>query len=204
MAANKAIWLAKLKSWVPSWFFEEEVYGEAYFTGMAAILNELECMLDDHIKETYICQAEGGYLDEHGFERNLTRLTNELDVTLRERIKNLTNSTSCPTIKAIVDSLLEVGEATIIEDFEAGLFFDREDFLNRGGIMVAPIYNTFSIVVDKQVHPPYSFFDREYFMDREDFIGLQNSRLALFELIVEQVNRSKALGVAYRLIERLE
>lgn len=204
MASNEEIWFQKLKGWVPQWFFEDEQFNVAHFRGIAKILNEIECMLEDHIRETFICQAVDGYLDEHGLERNLTRLGAELDTTFRERIKNLTNTTSCPSIKQIVDALLDVGESTIIEDFNASIFFDREIFLSRGELLIDPIYNTFSIVVDKQVHAPFSFYTRENFLDREDFIGLNESRLALFELIVEHVNKSKALGTLYRLIERLE
>ena len=203
MANNQELWFQKLKSWVPKWFFELEENNEAVFRGVAEILNKLECMADDHVLETFICLAEGGYLDEHGLERNVDRILNELDVTLRERVKNITNTTSCAVIKQLVDSLLDVGEATLLEDFDAGVYFDRDDYFDRGEVFISPIYNTFSIIVDNQVHAPYSFFDREYFADREDFIGLLVSRLELFELIVEHVNRTKALGIFYRLIERL-
>lgn len=204
MANNQDIWFDKLKSWVPQWFFEEEQFNVAVFQGIAKLLNEMECMLDNHIRETFLCQAVNGYLDEHGLERNLKRFLGELDTTFRERIKNLTNTTSCPAVKLIVDALLDVGESLIIEDFNGSLFFNRENFISRGEIMINPIYNTFSIIVDKQIHEPYSFYDRENFLDREDFIGLSESRLELFQLIVEHVNKSKSLGTLYRLIERLE
>jgi hypothetical protein len=205
MASSKELWYSKLKSWVPQWFFEEIEHNEAVFMGIAAVLEKLECSLDDHIRETYICQAVDGYLDEHGLERNITRISGEFDSQLRERIKNITNTTSCDIIKTVVDALLDVGESIILEDFNASIFFDREDaFYNRGDLLIDPIYNAFSIIVDNQKHAPYSFFDRENFYDREDFIGLNESQIALFELIVEHVNASKALGIAYRLVERVE
>ena len=197
-------WYLKLRGWVPQWWFEEEENQVAVFYAMAMVLAKLECELENHIKETYICQAEGGYLDEHGLERNLTRFINELDTTFSQRIKNITNTTSCPTLKEIVDALLDVGESTIVEDWNVGLFFNREGFYNRGDVLIDPLYNAFTIIVDKQVHAPYSFYSREYFATREDFIGQQESSEDLFNLIIETVNRSKALGTVYRLVERLE
>lgn len=203
MALSQDQWFKKLKSWVPAWFFETPQYNEAVFFGIAKVIEKLEIVAEDHVRETYISQAVDGYLDEHGLERNLVKIKDELENTFRQRVKNLTNTTACPTLKEIVDTLLEVGESTIIEDHQAGVFFDREHFFDRGDILINPIYNAFSIVVDNQVHAPYSFFDREYFFDREDFIGLLVSKIELFEIIVENVNKSKALGTLYRLIERV-
>jgi len=213
---KRAKWFDKMRTWVPQCVWFENVQSQdiadpetweginvATFQGFAAIMAQIECTLIDHVRETYICKASGAYIDEHGIERNVQRTLNELDVTYRERIKNITNSTSCPSIKDLVDALLTTGESIILEDFNANLFFDRENFFNRGEIFVDPIYNAFTIIVDKQVHEPYSFFDREYFMDREDFIGQQDSRIELFEIIVEAVNAAKALGTVYRVVERL-
>jgi len=204
MGLSQAQWYAKIKTWVPNWWFEEIENQQAVFQGLAKVLAELEVELDAHITETFICQADGDYLDEHGLERNLTRKTGESDADFCTRIRNLTNSTNCPAIKSLVDDLLEVGEATIVEDYNAAFFCDREAFLNRGHLLLDQIYNAFSIIVDKQVHAPYSFLDREYFATRENFIGRNDSAIELFELIVEAVNRAKALGVLYRVIERLE
>lgn len=204
MALSQSQWYEKLKSWVPQWFFETEYYQKAHWQALAKVLADMEVVLDDHIMETFIAQASGSFLDEHGIERNLTRLINEMDSQFSVRIRNLTNSTNKPAIKQIVDGLLEVGEATILEDYEAIVFCNRETFANRGYLTIEQIYNAFSIIVDRQVHAPYSFLDREYFATRENFIGRQESSLELFELIVEAVNRAKALGVLYRLIERLE
>lgn len=204
MASTQEEWFLKLKSWVPQWFFHEVENSEAIFYGIAKVLERMECELDNHVTETYICTASDGFLDEHGYERTVFRQPLEFDSTYAERIKNITNSTSCPTIKQIVDALLDVGECEIVEDFEAALFFDRETFFNRGQLMIEPIYNTFSVIVDKQVHAPYSFYDREYFTDREDFIGTNESSNELFNLIIQAVNDAKALGTLYRLVERVE
>ena len=201
---TQAQWYEKLKSFVPGWWFQDVDNQEAWFQAWSLMLSQLDTTVDSHITETFICQSEAAYLNEHGLERNLTRFSGELDSQFCERVRNITNTTSCPAIKAIVDALLEVGEALIRDDYDSYLFYDRENFYSRGELWIDEIWNAFSIIVDKQVHPPYSFYDREYFFDREDFYGQRDSRLELFELIVEAVNRSKALGTVYRLLERTE
>ena len=202
--ATQEQWYQKLRSWVPVWFFNEEYYNDAVFYGLARVLSELDARSREHQAETFILQADGAYVDEHGLERNLERGTFELDALYAERIRYIKNSTSKPEIKRLVDALLSVGESIIIEDWESGLFCDRESFYSRGSVFIDGIYNVFSIIVDKQVHAPYSFYSREYFCDREDYTGTNESSLALFELIVDAVDRAKALGTLYRVIERVE
>lgn len=199
---TKAQWYTTLVGWLPSWW---TVSGEdeAILWGVAAVLEKLEGSLGEHIAETYILQAALGYLDEHGLERNLSRLSSELNPAFADRIRNIVNTTNRPALKALVDALLDVGESTIVEDYDAGTFFNTEDFMSRGELLITAIYNAFSIIVDNQVHAPYSFFTREDFCDREDFIGTNESSLELFQQIVEAVNAAKALGTVYRLIERV-
>lgn len=204
MAKTKDEWYVRLKGWLPTWWFEETENQEAILYGMAAVLERLEGSLEEHVKETFICQSAQGFLDEHGWERNVFRETGELDPEFCVRVQTISNTTNCPSIKDIVDALLQVGVCTIVEDYEGSAFLDRDDYLNRGEILIDPIMNTFSIIVDRQVHAPYSFYSREYFCDREDFIGTNESDIKLFELIVAAVNKNKALGTLYRLIERLE
>lgn len=199
---TKAQWYTTLKGWLPDWW---SISGEdeAILWGMAAVLEKLQASMGDHVAQTFIMQAEEGYLDEHGGERNLTRLAGEINTNFAERIRNIANTTNRPALKLLVDALLDVGECTIVEDWENGTFFNAEDFLNRGELLIDAIYNAFSIIVDNQVHAPYSFFTREDFCDREDFIGTNESSLELFQQIVEAVNTAKALGTVYRLIERV-
>lgn len=198
---TKAQWYAAFSSWLPQWWFQTEE-NQSMLWGFCAVLEKLDASLQEHLAETFILQASSGYLDEHGLERNLNRFTRELDPPFANRIRNIVNSANKPSLKELVDALLDVGECVIREDWEGGAFFSREDFFNRGALFIDLIYNAFTIVVDRQVHAPYSFFDREYFASREHFIGTNESSLTLFENIVEAVNAAKALGTVYRLVER--
>ena len=194
----------KLKATIPSHYFcdgDEENF-EAIYQGLAIVLERVCTAIDNHFTETFICQADDGYLTQHGNERNIIRAIAEIDANFAQRIKNITNTTSCTEIKRVVDALLDVGESIITEDFKDTVFYSRESFFNRGDILIEAIKDAFSIIVDNQVHAPYSFYSREFFFSREDFIGRLISSDALFDLIIETVNRNKACGTTYRLIER--
>jgi len=205
MAKSQAQWFNTLKSWVPEWFFGQNGSNVAIFQAIAKILNESEIDLDEQMMKTFILQSSDTYLDLHGYERTVVRLSSELDppYAIRIRIKSLISQLSKPDLLAIVNSLLIKGYATIREDFEGSIFCDREEFSNRGAIVIEPIENTFTVLVDKQIRDPYSFVDREYFSDRLAFVSNSESSDFVFELILNAVNDNKAFGTLFRIIERL-
>jgi len=202
MAKTQAEWYIVLKGWVPDWFFEEEAHQAAHFQALAKLLAQAEITLENHITETFICQSEASFLDEHATERNIVRLQNELDVTLCDRVRSLVNTSDPVSIKSIVDSLLISGVADIVEHEDNIVFLNRESFTNRGVAWANIFYNFFTIIIDKQVRAPEAFADREFFLNREDVYGQDDTSLSLLQSIVEAVNRAKAYGVLYRLIER--
>lgn len=202
---NKQQWYDTLKAWVPQWFFEAEDYNSALFYAMARVLEQVGLDIQDTLDQTYLDRASGSYLDLHGDERVVPRLPGENDPPYAVRIKSksLVSQISKPALIRLINQLLIRGVAAIKEDWEGGVFFSRNSFFNRGEIVLQPIENTFTIVVDKQIHEPYSFFNREHFLDREDYIGTAESSDLVFQLILNAVNDNKALGVFYRIIERL-
>lgn len=204
MALSQSQWLEKIKALYPDWFFEDEENQLAHLNGLAAVLAQIHTDLEAHRDETFINQANGTFIDAQGLERAVIRLYGEFDGQYRKRVQNMGNQSNKPAIKALVDLLLMVGECTILEDWEAANFCNRRAFLNRDTILISEILNTFSVIVDKQLHDPYSFMGREYFCDREDYIGTWQSSQYVFDLITEAVGKAKALGTLYRVIERLE
>lgn len=203
MALTKDQWFEKLKGYVPRWVFEDEKFQVAIFKGMARILNEVHVMADNHLAETFIDDAEGLYLEQHGSERNIKRRPGETDSAYRIRIKQIRNGSNCPDLKTLVDSYLIVGQSQIIENADQTNFLDREGFLNRNVVNFPVTYNAYTVIVDKQIPSRETFLNREEFLDREDFIGSNESLLELFEAIVNAINENKAYGVVYRLLERL-
>lgn len=205
MALTQDQWFNKLKGWVPQWFFASAQSQEAYFKALSLILNQLQEGMEEERNATFIMQADAPVLDLHGDERSVTRITDETDGIYKIRVQTLSNSVQKAKIKAIVDALLQNGECIIVEDFEGYAFLDREVFLERGeAILFADFYNTFSIIIDSQRPEPFSFLNRENFSDREDFMSGLSTPDVVFDAIINAVNDNKALGVLYRLVERME
>lgn len=204
MTTLQDAWFKKIKSWIPSWFYEDRKLETAYLKALAKILASAQIDMEDQLAQTFIDTSVAGYLELHGDERGIDRNSSEYDPSYRIRIKNsLTSNADKHSLKRLVDAILINGKCAIIEDFENNLFFDRNTFFNRGYVSVDKIENTFTVVVDNQVHAPYSFFDRENFMNRENFIGQHESSLDLFNLIVKIINDNNALGTLFRVIERV-
>ena len=206
MAKTQAQWFEQLKGWVPEWFFEKEKNNIAILQALAKILSIAEDDVNFQKIQTFILQADSPFLDLHGFERAVTRLVGELNppYAKRIRLKSLVSQLSKPSLLLIINDLLIKGVASMREDFSGSIFTDRDEFCNRGSIIIDPIENTFSILVDKQIRDPYSFADREFFCDRSNFVGDADSDESVFELIVAAVSENKAFGTLYRIIERME
>lgn len=197
-----ALWKTKVDSFVQNSVYKDTEITEAVMWGLAAVLCKIDETLSFHVVQTYICQAERAYLLEHGRERKVDPEDGESDLSYATRVKQIANKVSCPDIKAVVDSLLDVGTSEIVEDANSSIFFNGESFFNRNNIMISKIETAFTILVDSQVHEPYSFADNDHFADRDSHAGHIRSNLELFNIIIEAVNAVKACGTAFRLIER--
>jgi hypothetical protein len=209
MALTPEQWFQKLKGLVPSWFFSRNQHQEAHFRTTAKILSDIQAEGEATQQQTFIAQASGGVVDLHGDERSIVRIElpddeMEEDGEYSFRVRNIINQSDVHNIKRIVDGLLLVGECVIIESGDAnGAYLNRGLFLNRGQFLLNEFpYNVFTILVDKQVHPPYMFLDRGHFLNREDFIGSNEVPEGLYSSIQEAVDTVKALGVLYKIIER--
>lgn len=200
---TKAQWLQKLKRLVPKWVFQENVENEAVFSGLAAVLEATDSDSEQHLAETFIDQATEEYVELHGDERSVERLPSESLGSYRARVKQIVNNSNIPAIKSIVDSLLIKGECTIIEHSDkSGNFLNRESFLNRNIIDFTVLYNAFTIIIEFQIPDPNAFYNRESFLNREFLTGSNMSSETVFENIINAVNKNKAYGTVYRLIER--
>jgi len=205
MALTKEQWLAKIKGWVPEWYFEDPYYQEADFRAIAAVFSDLQLSIVEGFRdETFITKADGPYMDMHGSERSVARFPLEVDhPNYDARIRTIVNTSDPVDLKRLVDSLLVTGESTIVEHAYGSAYLNRNTYYNRAAVMSEIFYNAFSIVLPPQIHEPLSFLNRDTFADRESFMGTNESSLELFRQIVETVNNAKAYGVLYRLLETL-
>lgn len=207
MALTQQQWYDKLKTFVPAWMFSTgDDVNDAMWGGLAEVFRCVELELENHIKETYICQAEGGYLDEHGAERNLVRGTaggGELDAAFAQRIKNLVNSTNCPFLQAGIDNILKVGTSKVIDNYQIQSFYDREHFYSRGDIVTEFLYNFFTVFINPQVQAGLNdSYSRDCFYDRDCFYSSAPPIICddIYESIVNFVEKNKALGTLYQVI----
>lgn len=203
MALTQAQWYEKLKRLVPSWVFDKRVENVAVFNGLAKVLEQAQLDADLHIAETFIDAATSEYVGLHGDERSVERFEAESLSSYRERVKRIVNNSNLPAIKSMVDALLIRGECTIIEHTRTvGNFYNRESFLDRNIIDFDVLYNAFTILIDYQIPEATSFYNRESFLDREFLNGSSISSDTVFANIIKAVNKNKAFGTVYRLIER--
>jgi hypothetical protein len=180
VALTQEQWFQKLKKFLPKWFFEEENYQKAHIYGVAKVLEALQANAQEHVLATFVMDAEDEELDQHGYERGVTRLSGETDAQYAPRVQSLRNRSNRPSIQDLIDSLLAVGEATLLRDEDEGyLYCDNEYFADRDCILVTITYNSFSIIVDNQAQSD-SFYD----------------------VISEAVNTTHAFGTGWRFIER--
>ena len=202
MALTQAQWYSKIKKCFPRWYFLDEKYQKAHLNGLAAVLAAMQEDSEAYRDETFLEKASTDFVNVHANERSIERLYQEIDASFIARTKDFINVSNIIDLKQTIDLILLAGESLIIEDFNIDNFCNRETFCNRNAIFVDKILNAFSVVVDYQVHEPYSFADREYFSDREDFAGMAESSNRVFEAIISIVNKNKAQGTLYRIIER--
>lgn len=206
MGIKQDQWIRKIKSWVPSWFYNDEgrELENSYIIALAKILESAEIDIEYDHAMTFVLDAVAGFLDMKGDELGISRLSAELDPSYRIRLQNgsTQSNTDVFSIKKIVDKFLIQGESTILEDFNNDLFLNNEVFLNRSNLFLDKYENIFSIVVDKQVADPVEFFNYESFCNTEDFIEQNDSTLEFFNIIVEAINEIKAGGTLFRFIER--
>lgn len=203
MALTQEQWYQKIKGLVPGWFFENENYQKAHEQALAKLLATVQQDIEDQRDQSFILRANEENLNVLGEERSVERLRNETNEAYAVRVQNIGNNSNLPAIERLVNSLLIRGVCQIIEGYSAeNAFFSRGVFFGRDWFFNDFNYNFFAIAVDSQVHPPYSFFSRDYFTSRENFFGSDESANVVMESVVQAVNKVKAHGVLYKIVER--
>ena len=133
MALTRDQWFEKLKSWVPPWFFTTSAYQEAEFKSLAKLLSVTQESAENVIKQTFISEASGGFLDLHGSERTVTRNEGESDEAYATRIRVATNSVILASLRQTADSMLNNGAVILLENCEHG-FFGDDIFFGEDGV----------------------------------------------------------------------
>jgi len=194
-------WFEKIKKFVPSCLFAQEDLAIATFQAIAALLAQTDQDAQDHFNATFLTRATTPILELEGEERNIVRLTEELDSSYVKRIQRITSQTDLANIKAAVDALLLVSGCVISEASKDSPYCNRKTYCNRDNYLTAFLNDFFTIITPKQTHSPYSFISRNCFCSRANFVGSYLLSQLNYSLIVTVVDSMKAFGVMYRIIE---
>lgn len=202
--ATQEEWRRKLASYTPSWFSDpENVRVQAVLDGMAAMLAAFQQDIEDHVDQTFIGKSVGDFLDLHGSGRELKRFEDETDNQYRSRLRNYQSTTTCESLKSIVDAILTVGESRIVEGSELESFINGESFvglnLTLSGENARNVF--FSVRIDEQIPPPISFFGFSEFIGTDLYFGTLDAHETILNKIITAVEQSKAFGVAWELRE---
>lgn len=202
MALTQAQWYEKIKKFVPLWYFESEYYQLAYFQALAKVLAQTQADMEEFAAATFIEQATTPYLELHGDERNVDRITDEEDSAYATRIRYIANSSYKAALKRIIDAILIVGECEIREGWDGtnpylsrGFYFSRDEYFNDYH------YNVFTVLIEAQLHDPFAYFSRSAYLSREDYLGSDESASAVYDSLEAAIDKAKALGVMYKIVE---
>ena len=99
----------------PSWLCESEDVMVAMLAAFAQVFGRIECAVDTMHARTFVQEADGSWLDQHGLERSIPRGAGELDAAYRARLAGIGDAVTKPAILAAVDALLDVGTASMEE-----------------------------------------------------------------------------------------
>jgi hypothetical protein len=203
MALTQDQWYEKLKGFVPAWWFTQAKYAPAVFQGIAAMFAALQVDADDQFAATFLEQSGAPVLDVMGSERSVTRLTSETNASYAARIQRITSHTDLPAIKAAIDALLVNGTCTIAESPLDNPYIHRNAYCGRDNYLTEMRQNFFWILLPSQtqVHTPYDFCARSVYAARGNYVGTQGTTSPVYDSIIALVNRMKAFGVMYGIVE---
>jgi len=175
MGLTQDQWYKKLKSFLPVWFWETENLQTGHAKALAKMLEQLQADADDHLAETFITDATGKFLLQHGAERGIDKLSGESDDTYRERIRSISNRGNIVAITALVNSIVTDGVNTIKEHWKDGPAFSRSVYCNRRGTFMEVRVLMFSVIINEQTQ-------------------------AIYDALVAALDEARVLGVLYQVI----
>lgn len=196
MAQTADEWYAKLKKFVPSWYFEGDeadvCYTRGVFKGLAAVMAQIQADCDDQQAVTFIMNAAdvAPFTDLHGSERSIPRKSAEIDTDYQPRIRDgLFVPVNQTEIESVVNACLNNGTGTFIEnaiasfwddDNTTAIFFD-DTADNSRWLESQKTYNWWTVIIPIQT------------------AGVQATIMAN---IVAAIEANKAYGTTYDILYR--
>jgi hypothetical protein len=197
MAQTLDQWHAKLKKWVPSWWFENKFnlsvgVTDAVFYAAAAVFQRIEQDMEDQQKSTFYTQSPAPIIDLLGDERSVPRISGELDPSYETRVQNsLFRNVGEVILQAQIDSQLVVTPSFLIENEQYG-FYDDPDVSQANGIPYFDDYWTRYLDMTKN----YNWWTV--------IIPVQTGGVdaTIMQNIISVIEQNKAFGTTYDVLYR--
>lgn len=207
-------WFERLRSWVPSWFLEQDIVVRAHLWALAGLIQQNEANAIDYFDATFIGRAEGRFLDHLGLERNRARKTNETDVQYRPRIRTLSGQADKPSIQDVATS--QNGPLAFVqEDWSDTHFADINTFANVGHLLMGtpnpPWRNRFYVFLDRVAnrftYARYASVDAyasagNFAVDVNENFEEEVPGQTSLDDVFDAINAVRAAGVRFTLVER--
>ncbi len=124
---------------LPRWLTRGRSTALEWLHSYTQVFDQARSQGQDWLDVTFLEYASGTELDQHALDRGTSRRSGEDDPTLRERLRNITDTVTIPALKATIDLVLDassLGECTIISlrqvRAHCQLPGDSTGFLSRG------------------------------------------------------------------------
>jgi len=200
----------------PGFLAEPEELLDAQIRLVAAMMSETEGAIETLHARTFLRQADGSWLDEHGKERGILRFDGESDTDYRARILLIEDAVTPVAIVNAVDSLLSVGTCTLREHLGDGAFADFPGWQGFADMAVAyDGIRAFTVLIEEQL---LTRADRAYALpaattiEKLSFAGDDGSKPSatafadgadptpsdIYGRIYQTIDRLRAAGVTFR------
>jgi len=119
----------------PWWLRDAAEVEDAIFQAFAKVFERIEAAEQTLFDRTFIGLADGSWLDQHGQEREISRLTGESDAGYRPRIQTIEDKVTIPAVVAGVNAVLLVGVATLEEHQQDGFYLTNAGSVSPSGFL---------------------------------------------------------------------
>ena len=211
----------KMLSWMPKHFRDGDY--ELYISATAACFEDLKTKIDDFFKETRILSSNSKYLDIHGRERGLARVSygtgqtaiRESDINFANRVQRIKYNLTKQNIIDNVISVLGITNVIVKNDSEMESFFEGvqdkrastvdlggESYGNYGPLDLNLRNKCFSVMIEVVEQPPESFYDDGKFYNDGTFMGSKAITLddAIVEVIKTLIKQKSPAGAGFRIL----
>ena len=211
----------KMLSWMPAHFRTQDY--ELYVSAAAAVFEDLKVNINDMFEETYISEAGSRYLDVHGRERGLSRVTygtppntvQESNTDFARRISRIKYTRTKENIIANVVSVLGFTEVEVRNDEDQANFFSgasdkravnvdlgTESFGLYGPLDLKLRRKCFSVLLRTPIPNPLSYYDDSFFFDDGAFMDTRENIInnAIIEVLKTLIKQKAPAGAGFRIL----